>query len=272
MEANHVSMHEATDLASVGRASVLAELLSADQQLAAAIADWNAQLVGTASDLAITLEARDVRTLLPRPIAALQDVLTWVQPRVLLNYGALDPAAVRALARWCEYAAVCVAALLSVRYRVPTDPAAIATQAAHLPTAIPLTIYQRSTLGAFLQVGDDIVTILGRLLHLAQAPRAPVFTSSLRHADCACGQAACAGLRELLLCAQPWVGGTPALRGCFLVREQLREARTMLMLVLEATPDRRRRQALADLLAGLSDLWRHVLHTDAAQGVSWVIR
>jgi len=103
MEANGVSMQQAIDLASVARASALAELLSADQQLAAAIADWNAQLVGTASELAITLEARDVRTLLPTPIAALQDVLRWVQPRVLLNYGELDPAAVRAraLVRGC---------------------------------------------------------------------------------------------------------------------------------------------------------------------------
>jgi len=134
-----------------------------------------------------------------------------------------------------------------------------------LPTTVPLTIYQRSALAGFLQIADDAVTILGHLLRIARVSRRPLYFSSLTDADCACGQAACAGLRELLRCTQPWVGGTPAPRWRFLVREHLREAERMLALVVEATPDRQRRQVLAELLTGLSDLQQHIRPAEVSE-------
>jgi hypothetical protein len=243
---------------SAGQAVVLAHHLALGSRVAPELAAWVDRLVGQATSWEIRLQARDVRGLLADPIDVLANVLKKSHPRELRGFGTLDAASAAALAAWCAGARVFVEMLDCVGRGVVSIPAAPLPATDVLPTTLTLTTHQRNALDSFLQVADDEVALLRSLLRLAQAPYAPLFSSSLAGGDLATCHAACAGLEAALAVGERWIGRSLPHRWDMLVYGRLLAAEVPLNLVLEGTMDRRRRQELARLLIELADLKRHV--------------
>jgi hypothetical protein len=245
-------------LASAGRAAVLAQHLAPDRQLAAAIGDWSDRLVTIAPLLDITLNTRDVRTLLPAPIEDLETVLAKSHPTELRGYGAMDSQTAQLLDQWCAACGPWVADLSAVLWCSRAARAAYPPSDQAFPAALPLTRYQRMALGAAMQVAADTMVTLASVVCLARDPYPALFTSSLSTADIARCDATCTVLASLLRWGQQWAAQPPTDRHQDMVREHLRAADIALTLLFEGTPDGSQRRLLAGILIGLSSLKRCV--------------
>jgi len=245
-------------LSSAGRAAVLAQRLAPDQQLAAAIDDWVDQLVASAPLLDITLNTRDVRTLLPAPIEELETALAKSHPNELRGYGALDSQTAQILDQWCAVCGPWVAELSAVLWRPRAARAACPLSEQTFPASLPLTRYQRMALGAVMQVAADTLVTLANIVCLARDPYPALFTSSLSATDIARCDATCIVLVSLYTWGHQWAAQQPTDRRQDMVREHLRAADIALTLLFEGIRDQQRRQALAALLIQLSRLKRQI--------------
>jgi hypothetical protein len=245
-------------LASAGRAAVLAQHLAPDRQLAAAIGDWSDRLVAIAPRLDITLNTRDVRTLLPAPIEDLETALAKSHPNELRGYGALDSQTTQFLDQWCAACGPWVADLSAILWRARAARAANPPSDQAFPASLPLTRYQRMALAAAMQVAADTMVTLASVVCLARDPYPALFTSSLSTADIARCEAACTVLASLLRWGHQWAAQQPTDRRQDMVREHLRAANIALTLLFEGIPDSSQRRLLARLLIDLSILKRRV--------------
>jgi hypothetical protein len=245
------------NLSSAGRTAVLAQRL-APEQLAAAISDWVDRLVRSAPLLDITLNTRDVRTLLPALIEELETVLAKSHPNELRGYGAMDSRTAQLLDQWCANGRVFAATLVSVWQHVPTPPPTRTCEGHTFPAMLALSPYQRIALGAYLKVANDALRALGSVLCLARSPYAPLFTSSLSNNDIACCDAACAELAALLGYGHAWVAQAPIDRRRDMVREHLDASDGALSVLFERIYDGQQRRVLAGILIELSSLKRRV--------------
>jgi len=259
MEIPLTPTNQTIHLSGAGRSGVLAQLLTADQQRAAAIGDWVDQLVASATTLDIPLNTHDVRTFLPELIESLEDVIKKSHPDELRGYGsALEPVIAQVLARWCADARVYTKALTDAWLGAAPTPTVSATDDYAFPTTLPLAKYQRMALEAFLHVGNDALVVLKSVLRLARRPYAPLFCSSLREDDLSCCDAAYHGLTALFAVGQQWVARQSEDPRCFMVADHLRHADIALSLLFEGMHDSVRRHLLAGLLIQLSILKRQM--------------
>jgi hypothetical protein len=244
-------------LSSAGRAALLAQRLAPDQQLAAAIGDWVNRLVAHAPLLDITLNTHDVRTLLPAPIEELATVLAKSHPNELRGYGAMDSRTAQVLDQWCAHGNIFAATLVSVWRHVPTLPPTCTCEGHTFPAMLALSPYQRIALGAYLQVANDALHSFGSVLHLARAPYAPLFASSLINDDIACCDAACAELVNVFRYGYAWIAQPPVDHRRSMILEHLRDAETALVVLFEGWFGWQRK-ILAELLIDLSHLKRQI--------------
>jgi hypothetical protein len=243
-------------LSSAGRAAVLAQHLAPDQQLAAAIGDWSDRLVASASLLDITLNTRDVRTLLPAPVEELETVLAKSHPNELRGYGAMESQTAHILNQWCAACGPWVADLSAVLWRSCATRAAYPPSEQAFPASLPLTRYQRMALSAAMQVAADTMVMLASVVCLARDPYPALFTSSLSAADIAQFDSTCTVLVSLYRWGHHWAAQQPTDRHQDMVREHLRAADIALTLLFESIHDNQQRRLLARILMDLSILKR----------------
>lgn len=243
---------------SAGRSGVLAHLLAPDAELATHIGAWVDRLVSTAASLGIALNTRSIRSLFSTPIEDLEDICAKSHPGQLRGFGAMDSTTAQVLEQWCARATCCLSALGHVAHQPSSSAAAGLAEDPSFPVAVALSRYQRNALGAYLQVANDALAVLTSLLHLAQAPYGPLFSSNLTAEDIACCRTACADLATLFAWGHRWLGDTPVDRRRPMIYEHFDDAQIALMLLFEGIPEHQRRQILVGLLIGLAGLKRRI--------------